>query len=60
MKGFTIYTANCTGNAKNCIYPTEVARRGLDSLQRSSQQDLGGQPERIRQLINKAEVYRNV
>ena len=39
MKGFTIYTANCTGNAKNCIYPTEVAVKDIASMERAMQRD---------------------
>ena len=39
MKGFTIYTANCSGNAKNCIYPTEVEVKDIASLERAMQHD---------------------
>ena len=39
MKGFTIYTAICTGNAKNCIYPTEVEVKDIASLKRAMQHD---------------------
>ena len=39
MKGFTIHTANCTGNAKNCIYPTEVEVKDIASLERAMQYD---------------------
>lgn len=39
MKEFTIYTANCTGNAKNCIYPTEVAVKDIASLARAMRHD---------------------
>lgn len=39
MKGFTIYTASCTGNAKNCIYPTEVTVQDIASLERAMQRD---------------------
>lgn len=39
MKGFTIYTANCTGNAKNCIYPTEVEVKDIASLERAMRHD---------------------
>ena len=39
MKGFTIYTANCTGNAKNCIYPTEVEVKDIASLERAMRRD---------------------
>lgn len=39
MKEFTIYTANCTDNAKNCIYPTEVAVKDIASLERAMQRD---------------------
>lgn len=37
MKGFTIYTARCTGNAKNCTYPTEVVVKDIASLERAMQ-----------------------
>lgn len=39
MKGFTIYTANCTGNAKNCVYSTEVVVKDIASLKRAMQHD---------------------
>ena len=39
MKGFTIYTANCTGNAKNCIYLTEVEVKDIASLKQAMRRD---------------------
>lgn len=39
MKGFTIYTANCTGNMKNCIYLTEVTVKDIVSLERAMRRD---------------------
>ncbi len=39
MTEFTIYTAGCTGNAKNCIYPTEIVVKDIPSLERAMAQD---------------------
>lgn len=39
MKGFTIYTANCIGNAKKCIYPTKVDVQDIASLERAMRRD---------------------
>lgn len=39
MKGFTIYTANSTGNAKNTVYPNMVAVQDIPSLQQAMQRD---------------------
>lgn len=39
MNGFTIYTANCTSNAKNCIYPTEVEVKDIPSLKQAMRRD---------------------
>lgn len=39
MKGFTIYTANCTGNPKNTMYPNMVAVEDIRSLEQAMQRD---------------------
>ena len=35
MRPFTIYTAECTGNARNCQYPTEVIVQDIPTLELS-------------------------
>ncbi len=35
MTEFTIYTAECTGNARNCLYPRKIEVRDIASLQKA-------------------------
>ena len=39
MRPFTIYTAECTGNARNCQYPTEVIVQDIPTLQQAMGRD---------------------
>lgn len=39
MMGFTVYTANATGNAKNCVYPNEVTVDNLPALEQMVRRD---------------------
>ena len=39
MRPFTIYTAECTGNARNCLYPTVVIVQDIPTLQQAMGRD---------------------
>lgn len=39
MRPFTIYTAECTGNARNCQYPTEVIVQDIPTLEQAMGRD---------------------
>lgn len=39
MKTFTIFTANTTGNSKNCIYQNEVKVADISSLEKIMRRD---------------------